>query len=327
MMKKIKKLGIFCSGGDSPGMNACIRAIVKTCQKKQILPIGIYRGFEGLIDGDFKELNNSDIRNVLYQGGTLLKTARSKRFLTPEGRAKAYEKIQYHQIDALIAIGGDGTAKGAHVFSQEYPDIPIVACPGTIDNDLFGTDYTIGFDTAINTTMQAIDKIRDTAHSHDRLFFIEVMGKDAGLIALYTGIATGAEAILIPETTTNINELIQIIRHRWETQKTSCIVVVAEGDDAGGAFEIAKKVNEQFNAYDTRISILGHIQRGGSPTCTDRINASLLGFHAVKALLDGKKNVMVGILKNEISYTEFDKAVKEKKSQYLQLLETFQYLS
>ncbi len=325
-MKEIKKIGIFCSGGDSPGMNACIRAIVKTCQKHRITPIGIYRGYEGLIEGDFKVLKNEHIRNILGLGGTILKTARSKRFLISEVRKQAYEQIQKHQIDALIAIGGDGTAKGALLFSQEYPDLSIVACPGTIDNDLFGTDYTIGFDTAINTTMQAIDKIRDTAHSHDRLFFIEVMGRDAGLIALYTGIATGAEAILIPETLTNIDELVQIVQHRWQTQKTSCIVVVAEGDDAGGAFEVAKKVTERFNQYDTRISVLGHIQRGGSPTCTDRINASLLGVHAVKALLQGQKNVMLGILKNEISYTPFEKAIKEQKSKYLQLLETFQYL-
>lgn len=325
-MKEIKKIGVFCSGGDSPGMNACIRAIVKTCQKKGIIPVGIYRGYEGLIDGDFQELRNEHIRNILGLGGTILKTARSKRFLNFEGRSKAYEQIQRHSIDALIAIGGDGTAKGAWVFSQEFPEIPIVGCPGTIDNDLSGTDYTIGFDTAINTTMQAIDKIRDTAHSHDRLFFIEVMGRDSGMIALYAGIATGAEAILIPETLTHIDELVQIIKHRWETQKTSCIVVVAEGDDAGGAFEVAKKVQEKFNAYDTRISVLGHIQRGGSPTCLDRINASRLGVKAVLALLEGKRNVMLGILKNEISYTPFENAVKEQKNQYLQLLETFQYL-
>ncbi len=326
MNYNFKKIGIFCSGGDSPGMNACIRAIVKTCQKHQIQPIGIYRGYEGLIDGDFKELKNEHIRNILGQGGTILKTARSKRFMTPEGRLKAYEQIKNYQLDGIIAIGGDGTAKGALTFSNEFSDVSIVACPGTIDNDLYGTDYTIGFDTAINTTMEAIDKIRDTAHSHDRLFFIEVMGKDAGLIALYTGIATGAEAILIPETLTNIDELVQIIRHRWETQKTSCIVVVAEGDDAGGAFDVAKKVQEKFNEYDTRISVLGHIQRGGTPTCTDRINASLLGVHAVKALLEGKKNIMLGLLKNQISYTPFENAVKEQKSQYVQLLETFQFL-
>ena len=325
-MKTIRKIGIFCSGGDSPGMNACIRAIVKTCLQKKITPIGIYHGYEGLIDGDFKELTAQDIRNILGLGGTILKTARSKRFLTLEGRKQAYQQLQKHQIDALIAIGGDGTAKGALTFTNEYPDIRMVACPGTIDNDLFGTDYTIGFDTAINTTMQAIDKIRDTAHSHDRLFFIEVMGRDSGLIALYTGIATGAEAILIPETTTQIDELVQIIQKRWETQKTSCIVVVAEGDEAGGAFEIAKKVSEKYNVYDTRISVLGHIQRGGSPTCTDRINASRLGVHAVLALLNGANQVMLGIYKNEISYTPFQNAIKEKKSQYLHLLETFQYL-
>lgn len=326
MEKPIKRIGVFCSGGDSPGMNACIRAIVKTCFAHGIEPWGIRHGYEGMINGEITPISSSQVSNIIGTGGTILKTSRSKRFMTREGRDQAFANLQLHHIDALIAIGGDGTAKGALQFSTEHSEVPIVACPGTIDNDLFGTDYTIGFDTAINTTMKAIDQIRDTAYSHDRLFFVEVMGRDAGIIALYTGIATGAEAILIPETHTDIQELVQTIKKRWETQKTSCIVVVAEGDDAGNAFTIAKKVTEQFNAYESKVSVLGHIQRGGSPTCMDRVYASHLGTQAVLALLQNQRNIMLGILNGQLSFTPFYQATRETKSQYQTFLQTYQYL-
>lgn len=305
----MKRIAVFTSGGDSPGMNACIRAVVRTCAYNQVEAIGIKRGYEGMIEGDFVQLPPSAVSNIIHLGGTILKTARSSRFLTQEGRKLAFLQLQKHRIEGLVVIGGDGSFKGAETFYAET-GMPVIGIPGTIDNDLVGTDFTLGFDTAINTALSAIDKIRDTAASHNRLFFIEVMGRDAGFIALYTGIASGSEAILVPETITDIEQLIKLLETGWNRQKSSCIIIVAEGDDAGGAFEVAQKVKERFNHYDTRVSILGHIQRGGSPSCQDRVLAARLGVAAVEALLNRQKNEMVGLINNQITFTPLTKAVK-----------------
>ena len=304
----MKKIAIFTSGGDSPGMNACIRAVVRTGIYHQLNVVGIMHGYEGMIDDEFMPLDARSVGNIIQRGGTILKTARSKRFMTQEGMKQAYDNLIKEGIEGVVAIGGDGTFTGAAEFSALYK-IPIIGIPGTIDNDLFGTDFTIGYDTAINTVIDAVDKIRDTAESHDRLFFVEVMGKDAGLIALKSGIGVGAEAILIPETKTDLNSLIQRLE-RGRKSKSSKIIIVAEGDEEGGAFEIARKVKEKFNQYDTRVSVLGHLQRGGSPSCSDRVLASRLGFAAVEALLEGKQGMMVGVVNNEIAYTPFSQAIK-----------------
>ncbi len=309
MTHTIKNIAVFTSGGDSPGMNAAIRAVVRSCIYHGIGVFGIKRGFEGMIDGDIIEMRSDSVSNIIQRGGTMLKSARSERFRTEEGRAQAYRNLQDKGIDGLIAIGGDGTFSGALQFSKEF-DIPVVGIPGTIDNDLFGTDYTLGYDTAINTALDAIDRIRDTADSHDRLFFIEVMGRDAGFIALETGIAGGAEAILVPETKTNIDQLMATLKRGWKRNKSSMIVVVAEGDEEGGAFEVARKVKNRFDHFDIRVSVLGHIQRGGKPSCMDRVLGSRLGVASVEALLAGKRNVMTGIINNQVHFTAFDKAVK-----------------
>ncbi|MEI7801337.1 MAG: 6-phosphofructokinase, partial [Bacteroidota bacterium] len=301
-MKPNKKIGVFTSGGDSPGMNAAIRAVVRSAVFNNFEVIGIRRGFEGMIDGDFIEMKSESVSNIIQRGGTILKTARSKRFITPEGMSMAAESLRKHNIDGLVALGGDGTFRGCFEFRMRE-NISSIGVPCTIDNDLYGTDFTIGYDTAINTAMEAIDKIRDTADSHNRLFFIEVMGRDAGFIALRSGIGGGAEAILVPETKTDIPHLISILEKGWKRNKSSSIVVVAEGDEAGGAYSIAKKVKEHFDYYDTRVSILGHMQRGGNPTCMDRVLASRLGVAAVEALIDGKENVMVGVNHRDIEYT------------------------
>ncbi len=306
-MAEIKKIAVFTSGGDSPGMNACIRAVVRAGIYNNLSVYGIIKGYEGMIDGQIIELNSSSVGNIIQRGGTILKSARSKRFRTKEGMQMAYEAIKSKQIDAVVAIGGDGTFKGALEFSNLY-DIPFIGLPGTIDNDLYGTDNTIGYDTAINTAMEAIDKIRDTADAHERLFFVEVMGKDAGFIALRSGIAAGAEDILIPEIKTDLDKVsskLEANRH-----KNSSIVVVAEGDDAGGVFEIANIMKKRHPEYDIRVTVLGHLQRGGSPTVKDRILASRLGIASIKALLNGKKNVMIGIINDEIAYTPFEEATK-----------------
>lgn len=319
----MKKIAVMTSGGDSPGMNACIRAVVRTGIYHGLEVYGIMRGYEGMIDNDFYKMESHDVSNIIQRGGTILKTARSQRFMTAEGRKMAYENLKSQGIEGFVAIGGDGTFRGATVFEKEY-GINCVGVPGTIDNDLFGTDYTLGFDTAINTAIDAIDKIRDTAISHNRLFFVEVMGRDAGFIALSCGIAGGAEAIVIPETDTDIDNLISILEKGWLHQKSSAIVIVAEGDERGGAFEIAKLVKEKFDHYDTRVSVLGHIQRGGNPTVRDRILGSRLGMAAVEALIDGKKNVMAGQVNDEISFTPFVNATKHHmdiNKQMLQLVE------
>ncbi len=307
-------------------MNACIRAVVRTAIFEGLRVVGIMRGYEGMIDGEFVEMNSGSVSDIIHRGGTILKTARSARFRTPEGRVKAAENLRKFGIDGVVAIGGDGTTTGARIFYEEH-GIPFVATPGTIDNDLFGTDYTIGYDTALNTAVNAIDKIRDTAASHNRLFFVEVMGRDAGFIALNAGIAGGAEAVLIPETKTDVEELIQLLETGWNRKKTSSIIVVSEGDEAGGAFAIADKVKARLSHFDTRVTVLGHIQRGGTPTCMDRVQASELGHAAVKGLLAGKFNIMYGKMKGEISETPFEQAIKQHNAMNPNLLELVKVLS
>lgn len=308
----MKKIGVFTSGGDAPGMNACIRAVVRTALYHNLEVAGIMRGYNGMIHNEIMDLYSHSVSNIIQQGGTILKTARSEEFMTYEGRKKAFENLQKHGIEGLVAIGGNGTFTGAKIFYEEF-GIPVIGCPGTIDNDLYGTDYTIGFDTAVNTAVDAIDKIRDTANSHDRLFFIEVMGRDTGYIALHSGIASGAEVVLIPETLTSIDEIIEILNLGKERKKSSSIVVVAEGDEEGGALEIANKVKEKFSYYSTRVMILGHLQRGGRPTANDRILASRLGAAAVQGLLQGKKNVMAGVVNQEIVFTPFEECIQKQK--------------
>ncbi len=325
-MSKIKRIGVFTSGGDSPGMNACIRAVVRTSIFYNLNVFGIYHGYEGMINGEIKEMKSNSVSNIIQRGGTILKTSRSKRFMTKEGMALAYKQIKKHKIDALVAIGGDGTFKGALEFNSIYK-IPIIGLPGTIDNDLFGTDYTIGFDTALNTVVEAVDRIRDTASSHSRLFFIEVMGRDAGYIALHSGLACGAESILIPETKTHIDTLIETLNKGWKRKKSSSIVIVAEGDELGGAIQIAKMVNEKFKQYETRVSILGHLQRGGSPSCRDRVLASRLGTKAVESLMEGKKNFAIGIIDDKFTFTPFEKATKKHQPINKEFLETARILS
>ena len=307
-MGQIKNIGLFTSGGDSPGMNAAIRAVVRSAIYYDINVTGIRRGYEGMIKGDLFPMDRKSVSNIIQRGGTILKTARSEQFKTPEGRKQAYEQLEKHNVDALVAIGGDGTFTGARIFGHEY-NIPIVGLPGTIDNDLCGTDFTIGYDTAINTVIDAVDKIRDTAESHDRLFIVEVMGRDSGLIALRTGIAAGAEAILIPETNTDLEAVFAKLES-GRKDKASKIIMLAENGEAGDAFEIGRQIKEKFPNYDTRISVLGHIQRGGRPSCMDRVLASRVGVAAVEALRDGHRNEMIGLIHNDISYTPFEHATK-----------------
>jgi 6-phosphofructokinase 1 len=306
----MKKIGVLTSGGDSPGMNAAIRAVVRTGIYHGMEVYGIRRGYQGMIEGDMYHMAATDVSNIIQRGGTILKTARSKEFMTEEGMQKAYNELQKHGVEGLVLIGGDGTFRGAVEFFKRY-NIPAIGLPGTIDKDLAGSDFTIGFDTAVNTAVQAIDKIRDTAEAHDRLFIVEVMGRDAGYIAIYSGIASGAEDILIPETQTNIEQVLQRIANDELRKKTVHLLVVAEGDDFGGAEEVHKAVQKRFPDKDIRSTILGHIQRGGSPTCADRILASRLGHAAVEALCDGKTQVMAGIVNGEIVYTSFANAVKQ----------------
>lgn len=307
-MNKIKNIGVLTSGGDAPGMNAAIRAVVRAGIYYDLKVTGIIRGYEGLVNGDFMEMDRKSVANIIQRGGTILKTARSETFKTVEGRQKAYDQLKANQIDALVVIGGDGTFTGANIFGQEF-DFPVIGLPGTIDNDLAGTDFTIGYDTAINTVINAVDKIRDTAESHNRLFIVEVMGRDSGLIALRSGIGAGAEAILIPEAQTGIEGLINRLEH-GRKDKASKIVIVAEGDDIGGGFKIGEILKENFPSYDIRVSILGHIQRGGKPTCMDRVLASRYGVSAVEGLLNGRSGEMVGQVNREIVFTPFGNAIK-----------------
>ena len=310
-MQSITKVGIFTSGGDAPGMNACIRAVVRTALHAGKSVVGIYQGYQGMIDANFQDMSSRSVSNIIQLGGTILKTARCKAFRTAEGRQQAYDNIKAAGIDALIAIGGDGTFTGAEIFSREH-DIPVVCIPGTIDNDLYGSDFTLGYDTATNTVIEAIDKIRDTAASHDRLFFVEVMGRDSGCIALNAGIAGGAESILLPEKSTGIEALCNQLEIAAKSKKSSTIVIVAEGEENGGAYNVAKEVKERFDFYDTKVTILGHLQRGGSPSAFDRVLASRLGFAAVRRLLAGESRVMVGLLGNEIKSTPLEEVLNKK---------------
>ena len=312
MKSKVTKIGVMTSGGDSPGMNAAIRAVVRTGTYNGLSVCGIMRGYSGLIENDIIPMDSRSVANIIQRGGTILKTARSKAFTTPEGREIAYNNLKLHGIDGLIIIGGDGSFKGAQTFSNEY-DIPCIGLPGTIDKDIAGTDVTIGFDTAVNTAVEAIDKIRDTMDAHDRLFIVEVMGRDAGYIALHSGIATGAENILIPENKTDIEDLICSLTEKEKRKKMVNLVVVAEGGEYGDANKLAEIIKERIPTADTRVCILGHIQRGGSPSCADRLIASHMGYYAVESLLIGRHNVMVGVINNKIHYTPLDKAVKEKQ--------------
>ncbi len=309
--KQVTKIGVLTSGGDAPGMNAAVRAVVRTGIYHGLDVFGIHRGYSGMIDNDIVQMSSRSVANIIQRGGTILKTARSKEFFEIEGREKAYKNLAKHGINGLVIIGGDGSFRGAQKFSHEF-DIPCIGIPGTIDKDIAGTDFTIGFDTAVNTAVEAIDKIRDTADAHDRLFIVEVMGRDAGYIALHSGIATGAENILIPEAKTNIEELVNSLTEKEKRQKLVNLIVVAEGDEFG-ANEIAEVIRVRLPQTDTRVCILGHIQRGGSPTCLDRLIASRMGYHSVECLLEGRNNVMVGILNNKVHYTPLDKAVKAKQ--------------
>jgi len=327
MSNSIRKIGVMTSGGDSPGMNAAIRAVVRTGLYHDMEIYGIRRGYQGMIEGDIFRMRTTDVSNIINRGGTILKTARSKEFFTQEGRQKAYEQLQQHGIEALVLIGGDGTFRGAVKFFEEHT-IPAVGIPGTIDKDLAGTDYTIGFDTAVNTAVEAIDKVRDTAEAHDRLFVIEVMGRDAGYIALNSGISCGAEDILIPEQVHNIDDVLDRIDQDERRKKTVHILVVAEGDDVGGgAKKIFARIKERFPLLDTRTCVLGHIQRGGAPTYADRVLASRLGFAAVNALREDRTQVMTGIVNGELVYTPFANAIKENSPMSKDMLEMIHVLS
>lgn len=314
MKNKLNKIAVLTSGGDSPGMNAAIRAVVRNAVYSGLKCVGIYRGYQGLIENEFVELGPRDVKNTINRGGTFLKSARSKEFMTKEGRAKAFKNLQDRNIDALVVIGGDGTFTGAMVFGKEF-NIPVIGIPGTIDNDINGTDYTIGYDTALNTVVEAIDKIRDTASSHDRLFLIEVMGRDAGDIALNSGIGAGAEEILIPEEDMGIERLIESLDKSRQTGKSSSIVVVAEGDQIGkNITKVADAIQTKLPQYEVKVTVLGHIQRGGTPSCSDRVLASRLGVGAVDALLEGKSNIMVGISHKKIVHVPFETAINIKKT-------------
>ena len=316
----MKKIAVLTSGGDAPGMNAAVRAVIRTATVLEVDVVGVTYGYQGLIEGDFVDFTSSSASNIIQRGGTILKSARSEEFRTKEGRQKAFEQIQQKGVDGLIAIGGDGTFTGASIFSTEF-GIPVVGVPATIDNDLAGTDDTIGYDSALNTAMQAIDKIRDTADAHDRLFLVEVMGRDAGFIALETGISIGAELILLPESLLDVGEIRSSLKGILREQKRSSLVIVAEGDETGGALKLADKLKDDFNQYEMRVTILGHIQRGGSPTARDRVLASRLGSEAVKAIVEGHSSVMVGIVNKRTQLTPLKSAVAKKKDINYELLE------
>jgi 6-phosphofructokinase 1 len=312
-MAPIKKIAVLTSGGDSPGMNAAIRSVVRTCAYLKIDCVGIYRGYEGMIEGDFVPMNARSVNNIINKGGTILKSARCPEFRTKEGRKKAYDQLRSDNIDAFIVIGGDGSFTGAMIFNEEF-GLPVMGIPGTIDNDIFGTTFTLGFDTALNTAVEAIDKIRDTASSHHRLFFVEVMGRDVGHIALNAGVGAGAEEILIPEEHLGLERLLESLKRSKATGKSSSIVVVAEGDLSSGKniFELKEYVEKNLPIYDVRVCVLGHMQRGGAPSCFDRVMASRMGVKAVETLLEGKTNLMVGIMDNKITLTPISKAIKGK---------------
>ncbi len=325
-MGAIKCIGILTSGGDAPGMNAAIRAVTRAAIYNELRVKGIYRGYKGLVTGEIVEFKTENVSNIIQRGGTILKTARCPEFMTPDGRRQAYENMKREEIDALIVIGGDGSLTGARIFAQEF-DIPCIGLPGTIDNDLYGTDTTIGYDTALNTILDAVDKIRDTATSHERLFFIEVMGRDAGFLALNGAIASGSEAAIIPEYNTEVDQLKEFIKNGFRKSKSSSIVIVAESKSKGGALHYAERVKNEYPEYDVRVSILGHLQRGGNPTAHDRIIASRMGVASVEALLEGQRNVMVGIEHDEIVLVPFTKAIKNDKPIKSELVNVLHALS
>jgi 6-phosphofructokinase 1 len=317
---------MLTSGGDSPGMNAAIRAVTRTAIYNGLKVKGIMRGYKGLIDDEIVDFKTNNVSNIVKQGGTILKTARSQEFETKEGRKRAHENMIKHKIDALVVIGGDGSLTGARIFAAEY-DIPIVGLPGTIDNDLYGTDTTIGYDSALNTIMWAVDRLRDTASSHERLFFVEVMGRNAGFLALNGAIATGSEAAIIPEIATEVDQLAELIENGFRKDKNSSIVLVAESEATGGAIGMAQRVRKEYPQFDSRVTILGHIQRGGSPTAFDRIIASRMGQAAVEALLDGQRNIMIGIDNDQLVHVPFSQAIRDDKPIDRGLLQTVKILS
>ncbi|MEC5393969.1 6-phosphofructokinase [Bergeyella sp. RCAD1439] len=323
---RVKKIGVLTSGGDAPGMNAAIRAVVRTCIYHGLEVVGIREGYNGLIEGHFTKMGPRSVSNIINLGGTILKSARSEAFRTPEGRKKAFENCQAQGVDALVCIGGDGTFTGAQIFSEEH-GVKVIGVPGTIDNDIFGTDFTIGYDTALNTAMEAIDKIRDTATSHSRVFFVEVMGRDAGFIALNSGIATGAVDILIPEQHDSLEEMFDTFKKAQKRGKNSSIVVVAEGEKLGNIYDLAQSTKKEFPSYDIRITVLGHIQRGGSPSCADRVLASRLGYGAVIGLMKGLTNVMAGIRSNQLVYTPIEDAIKKHNEINQDLLQISEILA
>lgn len=325
-MHGINCIGVLTSGGDAPGMNAAIRAVTRTALYNGFEVRGIYHGYRGLINGEIEDFRTENVSNIIQLGGTILKTARSKEFQTREGRAQAYGNMRAHGIDALVVIGGDGSLAGARELAAEY-DFPIVGLPGTIDNDLSGTDTTIGYDTALNTIMWAVDKIRDTAMSHERLFFIEVMGRSAGFLALNGAVATGAEAAIIPEIATEVDQLAELIQNGFRKSKSSSIVLVAESEVTGGAMGLAERVKKEYPEYEVRVTILGHIQRGGSPTAADRILATRMGEASVNAIIEGQRNVMVGIQDDKLVYVPFSKAIRDDKPINRDLLQTIKMLS
>lgn len=325
-MKTIKYIGVLTSGGDASGMNAAIRAVTRSAICNGFKVKGIYRGYEGLINGEVKELTTQDVSSVIQRGGTMLKTARSAEFQTVEGRKKAYDTMQREGIDALVIIGGNGSITGARIFAEEY-DVPCIGLPGTIDNDLYGTDFTIGYDTALNTIVECVDKIRDTATSHDRIFFVEVMGRDAGFLAQNSAIASGAEAAIIPEDRTDVDQLEKFIGRGFRKTKNSSIVIVSESPKDGGAMHYAERVKKEYPQYDVRVTILGHLQRGGSPSAYDRILASRLGAGAIDAILEGQRNVMIGIHNDEVVYVPFSEAIKKDKPLDKSLIKVLDELS
>jgi len=322
----MKKIAVLTSGGDAPGMNACLRAVIRGAIYHGIEAYGIKYGYNGLIEGDIYKMKSYSVSNIIQKGGTILKSARSEEFRTPEGRKKAYYQLQRRGIEGMVVIGGDGTFTGASIFHEEF-GFPITGAPGTIDNDLYGTDFTIGFDTAVNTALEAIDKIRDTANSHDRIFFIEVMGRDSGYIAIESGIGGGAELIMVPETSTTIDDVIHNLSQGRNQEKTSSIVVVAEGDEEGGAMQVVDKVRAKLKNKDLKVSILGHIQRGGAPTAMDRILGSRLGLSALEGLLGGKKSMMAGVINNRVVFTDFKECINTSKPLDQDLLRMVKILS
>ncbi|HBK72019.1 MAG TPA: 6-phosphofructokinase [Flavobacteriaceae bacterium] len=327
MKRKIKKIGVITSGGDAPGMNAALRAVVRACSYYKVECTGFYRGYQGMIEGDFIDLSARSVKNIIGKGGTILKSARSDEFRTKAGRKKAYKNLKQLNIDALVLIGGDGTFMGGVTFGKEY-EIPFVGIPGTIDNDIAGTNFTIGYDTALNTVVESIDKVRDTASSHNRLFFVEVMGRDAGFIALNAGVGAGAEEILLPEEDLGLDRLLESLQKSKQRGKSSSIVVVSEGDKIGkNVFELAEYVTDNLPEYEVRVSVLGHMQRGGSPSCFDRVLASRMGVKAVESVLEGETDIMVGLIKDKIIISNIEEAIKSSHDINRELLRISDILS